>query len=140
MNFLVIEQNSDTILISHDEDEKGGTLSMLQTAVEGWVEHVRADRDYLGFDADIWVNEEGIYRDDFEMNVLASVMTGQTLVGPAVVALTNSDGETLGLTDEQIETLSGRMWIRRCKDGTGYHVEQLSALRAISRIPQDGDR
>lgn len=140
MNFLVIEQNSDTILISHDEDEKGGTLSMLQTAVEGWVEHVRADRDYLGFDADVWVNEEGVYREDFEMNVLASVITGQTIVGPAVLALSTIDGETVGLTGEQIDTLSDRMWIRRCKDGTGYHVEQLSALRAISRIPQDGDR
>lgn len=140
MNFLVIEQNSDTILISHDKDEKGGTLSMLQTAVEGWVEHVNADRDYLGFDADVWVNEEGIYRDDFEMNVLASVMTGQTIVGPAVIALATNDGETLGLTDEQIETLGNRMWIQRDKDGTGYHVEQLSALRAISRIPQEGDR
>jgi hypothetical protein len=140
MDFIVIEQNSDTILISHDKDEEGGTLSMLQTAVEGLIEHVRADRDYLGFDADIWVNEEGIYRDDFEMNVLASVMTGQTIVGPAVIALATNDGETVGLTDEQIETLGNRMWIQRCKDGTGYHANQLSALRAISRIPQDGDR
>jgi hypothetical protein len=113
---------------------------MLQTAVEGLIEHVRADRDYLGFDADIWVNEEGIYRDDFEMNVLASVMTGQTIVGPAVVALTNSDGETLGLTDEQIDALGDRMVIKCGRGGTAYHVQQLSALRAIKRIPLGENR
>lgn len=130
MNFLVIEQNSDTILISHDEDEKGGTLDLLQTLVEGLVQYVPADRDFLGFDADVWVNEEGLFREDFCMNVLASVIVGTTIVGPAVIALSDSNGETLGLTDEQIDTLGGRMVIRRGKDDSGYNVEQLSELRA----------
>ena len=139
MQFLVIDQDSEVILISHDKAETGGTLSLLQTAVEGLIEHVDADPDYLGFHADVWVNEEGIYREDFEINVLASIMTGQTLVGPAVIAQTNSDGETLGLSDEQIDTLGGRMVIRCGRGGTAYHVQQLSALRAIKRIPQDSE-
>jgi len=139
MKFLVIEQDADVLMISHDKQE-GGTLGMLQTLVEGLVQYVPADRDFLGFDADVWVNEEGLFREDFCMNVLASVIVGTTIVGPAVIALSDSNGETLGLTDEQIDTLSGRMVIRRGKDDSGYNVEQLSELRAISRMPQEGDR
>jgi hypothetical protein len=139
MKFLVIEQNSDVLMVTHDKDEEGGTLSMLQTAVEGLVEYARADRDYLGFDADVWVNEEGLYRDDFTPNILASVIVGRPIVGPAVIALSDSEGETIGLSDEQLDTLSNRLIISRGKDNSGYHVDSLSALRAIERMPKDSE-
>jgi len=139
MKFLVIEQNSNVLMISHDKDEKGGTLSMLQTAVEGLVEYVKADSDFLGFDADIWVNEEGLYRDDFTPNLLASVIVNRLIVGPAVIALSDSEGETVGLSDEQLDALSNRLIISRGRDNSGYHVNSLSALRVTERMSKDSE-
>lgn len=99
--FILIEDTGDAFLIESGED----TLSTLQTLVDGYVECVSADRKVLGFDADVWVNEEGLYRQDFSINLPASYITGRQLVGPVVIARSSKDGKTLGLTGSQINRL-----------------------------------
>lgn len=99
--FLLIRDNGDAFLIEGGDN----TLNTLQTLVEGWVECVNADKRSLGFEADVWVNEEGLFRQDFAINLVASFLTGRQLVGPAVLARSNSNGETIGLTSGQINRL-----------------------------------
>lgn len=132
MRFVVIEQNADIVIIDHDADTKGGTLKMLQTAVDGLIECVSADPDFLGFDADVWINEDGLYRKGYQVNVIASVIAGQRLVGPAVLSLSTFDGETIGLDAEQIDDIKKRTVVRTRSDGKGYNVGSLATLRALN--------
>ena len=101
MEFLLIRDNGMAYLVESDDN----TLSTLQTLVDGLIECVNADKRSLGFEADVWVNEEGLFRQDFAINLVASFITGRQLVGPVVLARSNSNGATLGLTSSQINRL-----------------------------------
>lgn len=100
--FILIEDSGDAFLVQSDDS----TLDTLQALVDGYIECVAVNRrSPLGFDADIWVNEEGLYRKDFGINLVASYLTGRQIVGPAVIARSSKDGKTLGLTGNQINRL-----------------------------------
>ena len=80
----------------------------LQKFVDGLFDIVVA-RHYtsgLPFDVDVWVNDEGLYREDFHQNVAATLLTGAGLVGPAVLAMSTPDGETVGFTAEQLAAIA----------------------------------
>lgn len=91
-----------------DLDGPDGTLKVLQTAVDGWVQVVD-----LTSTMSIWVNEEGklnglphnkIATDIFQRRFGAvDVMVGNAVLTGG----TDSDGETLGLTDEQVAVIIG---------------------------------
>jgi hypothetical protein len=91
-----------------DLDGPDGTLKVLQTAVDGWVQVVD-----LTSTMSIWVNEEGklnglpynkIATDIFQRRFGAvDVMVGNAVLTGG----TDSDGETLGLTDEQVAMIIG---------------------------------
>lgn len=101
--FLLIEDNADAYLVNSDDED---TLSTLQTLVGGWVECVTTNRNTLGFEADAWVNEDGLSREDFGINLVASVITGRQIVGPAVIArFSHETGATLGLNKAHIQRL-----------------------------------
>jgi len=68
------------------------TLEAMQEVVGGYVELVRVG------DLDLWVNEEGI----LEGLPLNRVIVGMPLVGPILVASSNEEGDTVGLTDTQV--------------------------------------
>jgi len=96
------------------------TLSFLQDLVEGLVECVS-----LGDDTDLWVNEEGLYRNDFRLNGRASYLAGDEyhLVGPAVLTGVTSQGETVSIHDDFIalvESVQGKKV---------YSVEEVTAIR-----------
>lgn len=100
--FILIEETGDAFLIESGDS----TLTTLQTLVDGLIECVAVDRrSPLGFAADVWVNEEGLYRNDFGINLVASYMTGRQIVGPAVIARSSKDGKTLGLNGTHINRL-----------------------------------
>jgi len=114
--FILIKSNGMAYLVESDES----TLSTLQTLVDGYIECVTAKKSVLGFDADIWVNEEGLYRQDFEINLVASYMTGRQLVGPAVIAKSSTSGNTLGLTTNNINRLiEDGLMIETANEGSG---------------------
>jgi hypothetical protein len=91
-----------------DLDGPDGTLKVLQTAVDGWVQVVD-----LTSTMSIWVNEEGkmnglpynkIATDIFQRRFGAvDVMVGNAVLTGG----TDSEGETLGLTDEQVAVIIG---------------------------------
>jgi hypothetical protein len=97
------------------------TLDFLQGLVEGLIECVSLDRN-----TDLWVNEEGLFREDFSLNLRASKLAGDgyALVGPAVIAGIDYDkGETIEVGSEFLRvTLAGNPNI--------YSVEEIVALRA----------
>jgi len=101
--FLLIEDNADAYIVSSDDDS---TLRTIQGLVDGYVECLSANRRVIGFESDAWVNEDGLSRNDFGINLVASYLTGRQIVGPAVIARFSHDtGETLGLGKAHIQRL-----------------------------------
>jgi hypothetical protein len=124
--FVLIEDTGDAYLVNAGDD----TLPTLQSLVDGWIECATADRSTLGFEADVWVNEEGLFRNDFGINLVASFITGRQLVGPAVLARSSAQGETLGLTLTHIYTLVNDGLMLNDNGGFGYSVEEIATLRS----------
>jgi hypothetical protein len=85
-----------------DLDAPEGSLKVLQTAVDGLIEPVRVS---TGFE--MYVNEEGLFRDDFGLNGWALAAFGVTIKGAVVLTgLVDDEGDTLGLTAEDVRILS----------------------------------
>lgn len=118
MQFLYIANDGYTFLVNHDDS--GRTLSTLQTLVDGLVDCVTGDPATIGFRADVWVNDEGLFRNDFSINLVASYLTGRQLVGPAVITTTTRGGDTRGLTKEQVQRLINDGLIVDDNDGKGW--------------------
>jgi hypothetical protein len=125
-NYLYITDYGDAQVVDFTP---GQTLSDLQTLVGGLIECVRVIPAYVGFDADVWVNEEGLCREDFGVNYVASSITGRKLVGPAVIALTDLEGNTAGLTASQIRRLEkDGLLVDRPESGS-FTVAEVAAHR-----------
>jgi hypothetical protein len=81
------------------------TLCDLQTMVDGYI--TMPSGNIAGMNVDVVVNDEGLYRENFRLNPVASFIARQHLVGPAVLVRTTANGDTIGFTDEQIDELIG---------------------------------
>ena len=68
------------------------TLTAMQAVVGGYIDCLRAG------DLDLWVNDEGLLM-GLPFNVMVN---GTPLVGPILVAASNREGDTIGLTDAQV--------------------------------------
>lgn len=89
-----------------DLDAPEGTLKVLQSAVDGWVQPVDLSEEMT-----MWVNEEGkligLIRND-KANVIFRETFGAVDVIMGDVIFTggvDDEGETIGLTDEQVNKL-----------------------------------
>ena len=80
-----------------EKPEGQDTLSFLQSLVEGLIECVS-----LTPTTDVWVNEEGLFRNDFVSNIGASLLAGRTLVGPAVLT-GQRNGETVSFPQDLLD-------------------------------------
>ncbi len=92
-SYLVVDDNGAAVLVAPTDN----TYADLSTLVDGLIECVA-----LPGQVDAWVNEEGLYRDDFAYNLLGTYMvrgwTGNPnyhLVGPVVFAAHDDEGNTL---------------------------------------------
>jgi hypothetical protein len=75
-------------------------LKKLQEAVDGWIEPV----SFVGFT--MWVNEEGLLRDDLVPNAVAFGMYPTPIMGNIVfTGETDDEGETLPLSEAHAKTL-----------------------------------
>lgn len=76
------------------------SLSQLQNIVGGYIE--RAPTPLDEFDIDLYVDEEGLIKgDEPVLNLAATGIAGYTIVGNAAFVKHNSDGGTIGLSDEE---------------------------------------
>lgn len=123
--FVVIEQTGYAFVTGSGTN----TLETMQLLVEGLVECVTVDSKVLGFSADVWVNEEGLYRPDFSINLVASYMTGRQLVGPAVLSRSTSHGRTVGLTERHLERLAADGLFLDYNEGNNWTADEVVAWR-----------
>lgn len=112
--FIYLPGNGGAFLLHADPEIK--TLTVLQTLVEGLFTCVSANEEFIptemdANEIDIWVNDDGLHREDFVPNREASFLTGQILVGPAVVTRNDGHGATISLTDKDIELFVSRYGI-----------------------------
>lgn len=119
--YLCVEQSGGVFAV----DMGGDTLSAMQALVDGWVDCARSVDGTM----DVWVNDEGLYRGDFMVNLVASFLTGTTLVGPAVITRTTPNGETVPLLERQIQALERQGLHIFDNDGRPYSVAEILALR-----------
>lgn len=117
--YIYIAESGYTFLVNGGEN----SLKDLQTLVDGLVDVVEADKTIIGFPCDTWVNDEGLYRNDFGINLFASVITGRQIVGPAVLAR-SINGATTGILDSQIRRLVKNGLIIDDNDGNGWYPEE----------------
>ena len=78
-------------------------LALMQKLVDGMIERVSTPS------FDLWVNEEGLMRDDFDNNIGASYLLGKhgapntIILGPAFIAASDDDGEAVPAPTEVID-------------------------------------
>jgi len=88
----------------------GDTLTPLQTMVDGLIEYHPCVKALAGLDC--WVNEEAGFRPEFFPNYVASYETNLPLRGSAVLSRSNEQGETIGLTDDDIKNIGNVMEVQ----------------------------
>ena len=107
MKYVLIQDGAPRVL------EGDGSLDMLQSAVGGYIEaplsYPSATRPNVALM--IFCNEEGLL-ENLPGNVYSEQLQ-QVIVGPVVI-IGNENGETVGLTDAEIEQV---LIVRRSRDG-----------------------
>ena len=102
-------------VVEFTADDDRGTLTPLQHLVDGYIERVVGAVAPLNGGrpeaVDIWVNEHGRFRPNFEPNfaILALLPKPTLLVGPAVVTIINNEGDTCGLSEHLIDAVRGAL-------------------------------
>lgn len=93
------------------EVEKDKTLEFLQEVVDGYVDVL-----HIGHGIDIWLNDEGLLREDLPLNfVVGSIKSGKVahqICGNVVFASHDREGNTISLTQKQMEKIRN-MFINR---------------------------
>lgn len=128
--FVYLNEFGDALLIRHEvERPTESKLGLLQTLVQGRISYASLDADETGFEGDLWLNDEGLYQPTFTLNYLATVFTGQRIVGPAVIATASTEGDTLGLTRANLRALSSKGLRIDDNFGEGWQAADAVALR-----------
>lgn len=80
------------------------SLETLQQFVGGYIEAVRVNESIT-----IWINEEGKLRGlDPNFNLIGNGKPYDIVVGDAIFTGTDNEGETVSLTDQEIEEIKER--------------------------------
>ena len=106
MIHLFISDTGEATFVQTNDD----TLPALQTMVDGLIEYHPCVRALTGLDC--WVNEEAGFRPEFFTNYVASYETNLALRGSAVLSRSNEQGETVGLTDDDIKRITNIMEVQ----------------------------
>lgn len=110
--------------------EKVG-YEVLSEAVGGYIEHVVYDRDFANRRIDMWIDEEGKLKG---LNPCVAIVDENSvmmdiLVGNVVFTTCDVEGDSFGLTDEEIGFI-------KTKFGTAYmrNATNLEEVREIKRF------
>lgn len=103
------------------------SLEALQKLVDGCIEHYVIDEDLNDNYIDMWINDEGKFRDDFKP-MFALLHDGKlydVIVGPCVFTMYDRDGNTLGLTSDAYNRVLNFLYscptcVVETKDGKSY--------------------
>ncbi len=103
---VVVQPNGKWEIV---EFENSTALKVLQTAVDGYVQPI--DINPVGIT--MWVNEEGLFRNDFTENFMASAIFEEgygeratPILGPVIyTGGTDNEGFTNGLSEKHLEVV-----------------------------------
>ncbi len=128
MKFLKLEAGLKFSIV--DADQFDSSLRALQENVDGWVDIV-SGLFRLPDDFDAWVNGEGLFRKDLDFSC-AIASQGElvdAIRGPVIFTRRDSEGETLGLSDEDIEK------IKKSIQGMPQKLVYQPASEMLTNIP-----
>ena len=125
-------------------DPEPDTLKACQVLVDGTVDCIEASiHPGYGLEVDVWINDEGRLRDDFDKNFHATRLAGMdtgwppgassVIVGPAVICGADSEGETLGLDEHQFETVMDLLRRDGATELPCLSVAEAAAMQRASR-------
>jgi hypothetical protein len=99
---VVVQTDGNWKIVEFTNDN---ALAVLQKAVDGLIQPVDVRPNLT-----MWVNEEGLFRQDFDENLMASAIyeetfkVDQAMVGPAVyTGGTDEEGYTEGLDEQHLK-------------------------------------
>jgi len=127
--YLYLDESGRAALVNQEPDQR--RLTMFQTLVDGSIDIASAvPRCRAGFAVDAIINDEGLYRPDFSINLVATWLTGRQLVGPVVLSCVSRNGDSIGLNASQIARLRRDGLEIDDNDGQGYTAAQIIDNRA----------
>lgn len=103
---LKITTDAKIVKLSLDNNTE---LAQLQEAVDGYIEAVD-----LSPNLTMWVNEEGLLRDDLSINPVAYAFYSQPIMGDIVfTGGTDGNGDTIGLSEAEAKLI--RSVVKSCR-------------------------
>lgn len=103
---LIVTTDAKIVKLSLDNNTE---LDQLQKAVDGYIEAVT-----LSPNLTMWVNEEGLFRNDLSVNPVAYAFYSQPIIGDIVfTGGTDSKGDTIGLSEAEARLI--RTVVKSCR-------------------------
>ena len=126
-SFLILNDILETGVLEIQKKPFNDSLKSLQELVDGSIEHYVIDEDLNDNYIDMWINEEGKFRDDFKP-MFALLHDGRlydVIVGPCVFTMYDNEGNTHGLTSDAYKRVLHFLYtcptcIVNTKDGKSY--------------------
>lgn len=112
--FIVLKDVSPGGLLELKMEKFDDTLETLQRLVDGTIEHFVIDDELDEHFIDMWINDEGKFREDFKPK-FALFHDGKlydVIVGPCVFTMYDLEGETHGLTEDAMRRV--REFLYKC--------------------------
>ena len=111
---VVVQTNGKWEIVEFNNDN---SLAVLQKAVDGLIQPV----DVRPPNLTMWCNEEGLFRNDFTENFMATAIyedavgvENQCILGPVVfTGGTDAEGYTEGLNDQMLDLVSRMAEVQR---------------------------
>ena len=105
MLVIIPSESKDTMLLLELDSLGEGYEAEIEVHLGGWPEEAELDTgsraEEIG--ATVWVNADALGAD---LNELATLIVGYDIYGPAVIAKTGNRGKMLGLTLEDLDTIT----------------------------------
>lgn len=99
-------------------------LEFIQKQVDGYIEHYVISEYLNSIYIDLWINEEGKFRSEFEpvFALMHDNNVYDVIVGPCLFTSFNDDGKTFGLTSDEVNIV----------------IKYLSQLSVVGLVNKDG--
>lgn len=127
-DYLYLDEWGNAALVRQQPDQS--RLQMFQRLVDGHIDIAASTpTGQAGFPVDAIVNDEGLYRQDFGINLIASLLTGRQLVGPVVLSTVSADGESIGLSWAQLHRITRHGLTIDDNGGKCYTADHIASER-----------
>jgi len=95
------------------------TLESMQAITDGYIERIcLAGQPVMGDSIDLWINEEGRIQNLRPNRLIRSPFNGEVVIhGDCFIAAGDPEGDTIGLTDEQVTE-----WLRVVATWRTYEI------------------